>query len=90
MKRVLATIVAFTQSSRCKRPRGDPITVEDVVAAEFFIVRMIHAKHFAEEVGALKKKRPIGRASRLNMLDPFLDASRMMRVGSRLRKTVLP
>ena len=90
MKRTLATVVAFTQMSRCKRPKHSPIAVEDVVAAEALIVSWVQAKYFPDEVRALKEKRSVGKSSRVHILDPFLDEKGVMRVGGRLRKTMLP
>ena len=90
IKQVLATVTAFTEISRCARERGSPIMVEDVVAAEVLLVKMMQAKHFPEEVQALQEKKPIKRHSSLRSLDPFLDENGVIRVGGRLRKSVLP
>ena len=90
MKRTLATVVAFTESSRCRRAWGTPISVEDVLGAEKLIIRWVQEKHFKEDLQALKDKQLVNKSSRLRRLDPFLDGEGILRVGGRLRKTQLP
>ena len=90
MKRTLATVVAFCESSRCRRAWGIPISVEDVLAAENIIIKWVQQNHFAEDLRALKANKILSKSSRLGRLDPFLDTDGILRVGGRLRKTILP
>ena len=90
MKRTLATVVAFCKSSRYRRAWGIPISVEDVLAAENLIIKWLQQNHFAEDLRALKANKTLNKSSRLCRLDPVLDTEGILRVGGRLRKTILP
>ena len=89
MKRVVATMMLFTKVGRRQKPKGTQFLVEDMVAAEILLLKMIQAKHFGSEVSALSEKRSVVQTSGVCSLDPFLDTNGIMRVGGRLRNTDL-
>ena len=90
IKRVLATVISFTKISRSRKEKGSPIMVEDILEAEVLLTKMVQAKHFPDELKALKEKKSIKKCSSLRALDPFLDRNGVMRVGGRLGKSLLP
>ena len=82
-----------------------PLTVQDLVNAEFAILKFVQISAFGEEIRALKeivnennshkeklqkrKKASMKSNSRIHRLDPFIDNG-ILRVGGRLKRADLP
>ena len=66
----------------CKES-SSPAALKD---AEKFVLTELQKKHYAEELQALKSKKPISKNSSIISLSPYLDEDGLLRVGGRLRK----
>ena len=81
-------ITAVAVIQRYLRKKDSPPTNADLANAELFILKLLQAEHFAEEIKGIKDKT-LNTKNRLYKLDPFLDDSSVLRVGGRLQKSSL-
>ena len=58
--------------------------------AEHFLLKLAQRMSFADELRALKSGESIGKDSPVASLSPYLEADDLLRVGGRLRNSVLP
>nr|XP_022295008.1 uncharacterized protein LOC111105127 [Crassostrea virginica] len=54
------------------------------------VISLAQQLHFGDEIQLLKKAKAISKDSRIVCLSPYLDEDDVIRVGGRLRKSVLP
>jgi len=97
--------LATTKNTRGKASEGPylPLTVQDLLKAEFAILKFVQSSAFSDKIHALEEleKNPVGNRpkghkktsaknnSPIRCLDPFLDKG-ILRVGGRLRRADLP
>lgn len=64
-------------------PQTHPPTTEERTKAQYWLLKYIQKKHFADDIKCLRKKAACSRA--LQTLNPFIDDKGLVRVGGRLR-----
>ena len=90
--RVTAYVMSFVSRTRYSEVahREFPLHANEIKCAERYWIRSVQAEQFFADIAALKaNKTPLSNAS-LRALDPFLDASGLLRVGGRLKHADLP
>ena len=87
LKRVTTWIFHFIHNCRLKMQRRIvfPLTVEELLKAERYWMRIMQEWNFKDELTTLNKKQPLEKSSRLLTLHPFLDSAGLIRVGGRQR-----
>ena len=66
-----------------------PINMELLEKAQKMIFKMLQQHPFSHEISSLKSNTIIHRSSSLFRLDPFLDTDGVLRVGGRLKRSML-
>ncbi|XP_012285896.1 uncharacterized protein LOC105702705 [Orussus abietinus] len=89
--RVTAYCRRFVYNVRQPAPerRIHHLTTAELAEARLFWLQREQQRHFGEEIQALQQGQPLPRRSSLLTLHPFLDATRTLRVGGRLRNAPL-
>ncbi|GFY04283.1 integrase catalytic domain-containing protein [Trichonephila clavipes] len=91
LKRVVAYCLRFVKNcslSACKR-RKSFLTTAELSEAEKGIVRFIQRDHFSMEVSYLSAGKQLPSTNKLIPLTPFYDDSGIIRVGGRLKNSIL-
>ncbi|XP_058985262.1 uncharacterized protein LOC131805726 [Musca domestica] len=84
LKRVIAYVLRYIAKLRGKN-FPDYLTVEELRAAEMFLIKGHQQQEFPEIVTRLKNNTPIDHKHKLASLNPFLDENGVLRVGGRLQ-----
>ena len=92
--RVTAWLLRFLRRSkhRVKSPGWQPpsyLTAEELATARLTILKLVQQAAFRTEIGNLSSGLPLKKGTRLLHLTPFLDANGLLRVGSRLKHSLL-
>ena len=92
------------KQNAAKKNSSKAIIVEDLTKAEYLILKNVQQHHFHEEIIELRKldqtklekntelkanTKRLKQTSSIQRLDPFLDASGLVRVGGRIRRSDL-
>ncbi|GBO34178.1 hypothetical protein AVEN_160610-1 [Araneus ventricosus] len=88
--RIISLIFRFI--NKCKKNSkecGAPSKTERQ-NAEIYILREVQARTFDNEIHSLEQCGNVTPNSRLKSLSPFLDSQGILRVGGRLRNSILP
>ena len=86
-KRVMAWVLRFINNCKARTVvREGPLQVQEMVQAEFQILKFAQHEHFGEEISALSSNNSVSPSSKLYKLDCFLDDRGLIRVGGRLEK----
>ncbi|GFX95591.1 integrase catalytic domain-containing protein [Trichonephila clavipes] len=91
LKRVVAYCLKFVKNcslSACKR-RKSFLTTAELSEAEKGIVKFIQRDHFSMEVSYLSAGKQLLSTNKLIPLTPFYDDSGIIRVGGRLKNSIL-
>lgn len=72
--------IRLRKEERNLRIRTTCLSTTKITATETHLFTVIQMDHFQEEIKSVSLKRTVGKAS---CLDPFLDPSRLLRVGGR-------
>ncbi|GFV12974.1 integrase catalytic domain-containing protein [Trichonephila clavipes] len=91
LKRVVAYCLRFVKNcslSACKR-RKSFLTTAELSEAEKGIVKFIQREHFSMEVSYLSAGKQLPSTNKLIPLTPFYDDSGIIRVGGRLKNSIL-
>ncbi|GFV12174.1 integrase catalytic domain-containing protein [Trichonephila clavipes] len=91
LKRVVAYCLRFVKDcslSACKR-RKSFLTTAELSEAEKGIVKFIQRDHFSMEVSYLSAGKQLPSTNKLIPLTPFYDDSGIIRVGGRLKNSIL-
>ena len=65
------------------------VSLEDIQSAKREIIRSVQEGYFKDEIEALNKKQRLKASSCIVRLDPFMDSEGLLRVDSRIWKSVL-
>ncbi|XP_076660443.1 uncharacterized protein LOC143363795 [Halictus rubicundus] len=85
----LRRVVAYCLRFRTKHRASGPLSIKELQDANDRIIRLLQAVTFAHDIRDLKIGR-LPNTSNLMPLCPFLDDSRVLRVGGRLQNSTLP
>ena len=86
LKRVTAWILRFIQNSRMKRHTDRNklnLSTSELQRAEDYWIKLIQLAHFELDMITLQRKGTLPPSSSLLPLQPFIDSSRLLRVGGR-------
>ncbi|GFR25022.1 integrase catalytic domain-containing protein [Trichonephila clavata] len=92
LKRVVAYCLRFVKNcslAACKR-RKSFLTTTELSEAEKAIVKFIQHDHFSMEVSYLSAGKQLPSSNKLIPLTPFYDDFGIIRVGGRLKNSILP
>ncbi|CAG7830796.1 unnamed protein product [Allacma fusca] len=94
LKRVTAWIHRFAFNSTAKRlnraKRTGSIKASELKASFFSLIKQVQLSSFALEIEMLNEGKDLPKNSKVKTLDPFLDSAGVLRVGGRIRNSVLP
>ncbi|GBN29577.1 hypothetical protein AVEN_119816-1 [Araneus ventricosus] len=88
--RIISLIFRFI--NKCKKNSkecGAPSKIERQ-SAEIYILREVQVRTFGNEIHSIKQCGNVTPNSKLKSLSPFLDSQGILRVGGRLRNSILP
>ncbi|XP_039312854.1 uncharacterized protein LOC120359446 [Solenopsis invicta] len=90
--RVGAYVLRFMYNIKCKKEKRKKgtISVTEINDAKLMIVKAVQAEEFKDELNALKVNNKIASKSRLIALHPLLDKDGVIKVGGRLKHSMLP
>lgn len=71
-------------------PTGKLLSAEEIAGAKEYLVRLVQAETFREELKELKNGKTVARQSPIRLLSPFIDQQGVLRVGGRLRLSDQP
>ena len=66
------------------------LTGKERHAAEKWLLKESQKRSFLKDLHLLRRKKPLGRDSRLKALNPYLDEDNLLRLGGRLSNSALP
>lgn len=91
--KAIARLKRFAKESKGSEQRTcEPTNLEERKEAELTIIRMAQEVDFSEEIQNLKQRKEVStknKRQRLYKLNPFLDDQGILRVGGRLKHSVL-
>ncbi|CAL1264768.1 unnamed protein product [Larinioides sclopetarius] len=82
--RVTAWVKRFITNLKNSVKNRNPLTTEEVIDAENFLIRIEQKHFFKEEYEALKNNNSIKKDSSLLSYMPYLDENELLRLGGRL------
>ena len=80
---VTAWILRFVNNCRGTRINSPTLTVEELISAQRYWIRVIQEDHFLSDISDLKAKLGLSNKSSLLTLHPFIDSDGLLRVGGR-------
>ena len=86
LKRITAWVIRFTRNCRIKNAverTKSPLTTSELQTAESHWIKIIQVTHFESDLGSIQGRHALSKSSSLLPLQPFLDASDILRVGGR-------
>ncbi|XP_018403051.1 PREDICTED: uncharacterized protein LOC108779974 [Cyphomyrmex costatus] len=90
LKRVTAYCMRFKNNTLMKQTRKTGhLSIEELNNAMLVLIRMVQAVEFATELSDLQENRAVQGKSKLIALNPFIDKTKIIRVGGRLRHSDL-
>ncbi|XP_031333989.1 uncharacterized protein LOC116164001 [Photinus pyralis] len=91
LQRIVANIRRFAHNASCKSARKiGPLSVSELSDALLCCVRITQAVEFSEEIKQLQSTNSNKVPLRLSKLSPYIDEKGFLRVGGRLRHSLLP
>lgn len=87
--RVVAYCLRFLKFRSRHSYTSKSITHQEASSALLVICRAVQHNSFASEIECLKNNKPLKSSSHLLSLSPFLDDDNLLRVGGRLKNSVL-
>lgn len=89
--RVTAYVLRFVRILReSTSAESRSVTVSEILAARQFWIKYLQERYFKGELSSLKSSQSISKRSTILRLDPVLDKIGTIRVGGRLRNSLLP
>lgn len=89
MNRIIAYCYRFINNCKKTGIRKGTLTIQEISNAEEKIVRLEQAGAFHAEIQALKSNKTIDKQSKIVNLSPFIDKNNILRVGGRLKHSLL-
>ena len=95
IKKIMAVVLLAANAyvQRITKPRPSETTtlinIELLEKVQRMIFKMLQHHSFSHEISSLKSNTAIQRSSSLFKLDPFLDTDGVLRVGGRLKRSML-
>ena len=87
---ILQRIIARCLRWKCTNDNKGVLTVIELNYAHNVIIKLLQRIHFSEELRCLAKKRNAEIKGKLQRLSPFVDKDGILRVGGRLKHSVMP
>ncbi|XP_029170207.1 uncharacterized protein LOC114939928 [Nylanderia fulva] len=88
--RVTAWCRRWLRTAEPTNTPGRPLTSDELEVALSHWLRGVQALHFPDEVTAISAGRTVATRSPLAKLTPYIDAQGVLRVGGRLKNSLLP
>lgn len=91
MQRIFAYVLRFIENCKSKAVKKiGNLTVQDLNNSLFTLAKIAQQESFKEDINSLDKKGYVNRKSRIISLNPFLDNDRILRVGGRIQRALVP
>lgn len=68
---------------------AETLSADELDEARLALVRVVQAKHWSQELKSLTKGKTVAKGSSLLKLTPFIDTHGILRIGGRLRHSLL-
>lgn len=88
MLNLVGFVLRFARNALSKpenRSGGKVLDAEEVNAAKLVLARLVQRESFPEELKLLQQGRRVPKQSKLRLMNPYLDADGLIRVGGRLQ-----
>ncbi|XP_048734152.2 uncharacterized protein LOC125650167 [Ostrea edulis] len=89
-QRLISAITVLKRAGRAFKEKFVPSLREMWEQTREFIIKMVQRDAYSPEIQCLQQHRPLPKESPLIHLNPYLDDSRLLRVGGRLNQSDLP
>ncbi|XP_025835281.1 uncharacterized protein LOC108742837 isoform X2 [Agrilus planipennis] len=76
--------------NRARKELNKPLSSIELECATNYLVKLSQQQTFSKEILELEKFKKLSKTSNLLQLNPFLDESRLLRVGGRLKNASIP
>jgi hypothetical protein len=86
--RVIAYVLRFVNNLKNKTKNQKALSVEELEHARPVVLKYIQSREFADEIRCIQKSKRL-KCQRLAKLDPFIDENGLLRVGGRLKHSLL-
>ena len=86
LQRITAWILRFVNGCRGNRNNSPTLTVDELISAQRYWIRVIQEDQFSFEITELKANCCVSSKSSLLTLHPFIDSQGLLRVGGRESK----
>jgi hypothetical protein len=86
--RVIAYILRFVNNLKTKTKNQKALSVEELEHARLVVLKYIQSRELADEIRCIQKSKKL-KCQRLAKLDPFIDKNGLLRVGGRLKHSLL-
>lgn len=85
----LLRVVAYCLRWRSSNKQIGQLETREIETAEIRVLKLLQATQFTHEIQKLQQKKELKNKSKIINLSPFLDENDLIRVGGRLRKSLL-
>ncbi|KAJ8956011.1 hypothetical protein NQ318_006287 [Aromia moschata] len=91
LQRIFAYCLRFVENIKTPKEQRihGKLTIEELKRSQSMLIKIVQAETFSQEIHDLEKNRMVNRGSKLSSLNPFLDESKIIRVGGRIGKSSL-
>lgn len=89
LQRILAYVLRFINNTRKIQEELGSLTVTELKQSLLKIIHLVQQEVFTKEISSLKQNKILQGDSRLRNLNPFIDENGMLRVGGRLKNSML-
>ncbi|KAJ8933002.1 hypothetical protein NQ318_003667, partial [Aromia moschata] len=91
LQRIFAFCLRFVENIKTPKEQRihGKLTIEELKRSQSMLIKIVQAETFSQEIHDLEKNRMVNRGSKLSSLNPFLDESKLIRVGGRIGKSSL-
>ncbi|XP_055633488.1 uncharacterized protein LOC129773856 [Toxorhynchites rutilus septentrionalis] len=83
-------VLRFARNARCKpenRYRGKVLDAAEIMAAKLVLSKLVQKESFPDELKLLQLGKRVSSKSKLRLMNPYLDADGLIRVGGRLQRS---
>lgn len=89
LQRTTALCLRFVSNCRSKKKKSGPISVSELRTATVKIMENIQGTYFADEKDRLQQGEFLRSSSKLTTLNPFIGEDGLLRVGGRLKNSLM-
>ena len=89
MKRIVARVIRAVNKMRKQQPINQMLETTELNHAAQILIKTVQKQEFSPELSSLQSRKPVSSNSNVASLNPFIDASGLIRVEGRLQHSNL-